>query len=90
MVSNRRRKNISIKIENLFGETYFTNTSQKFLKVIERRTRFETFIFQCKPLNDIFLQSLSCPNTELRTLLRLYLITNRDDYVEIIILNGLV
>ncbi len=74
-------------IENFFLNTDGTNAFKKLTKVIHGTAALESFIVECKTLDNVIPQSLSCSLSELCTLNGLHTIANGYYHIQAIILD---
>jgi hypothetical protein len=58
---------------------------KKFIEIVPAATSLKPFIIQCKAFNQIFLQRLRRPDTELGASVQADPVSNRDDHIQAIV-----
>ncbi len=90
IISATLGKNIrKLKVYTPLTRTYGADTLKELSEIILFKSCFsllQTLIIQNKSLDDIFSEYLGRPNAELCTSIRFYTISNRNNYVKVIML----
>ena len=76
-----------LTIEHFFRCTDITDTLKQFLEISTAAQFFQAVVVHCKAFFNVLFQYICCPDTKLHTTLGFNTITDRDDYIEIIIIN---
>src|SRR3989338_472819 len=76
-----------LTIKHLFTATNISNLIEQFFPIIPTAQIFQTIRIDSKTFDDIVTKSRGCPNTESCSDMRFYSVTERNNHIEIVMLN---
>jgi len=71
----------------LFRRAYVADTRQQLIEIIAAACLLQAFVIQSKTLDQIFTQTLRRPNTKLRAAMGFDSVADRDDDIEVVIVD---